>query len=113
MHVICAAFIQQHGRLTCARHRRRVRECSVVAVLTVTAPGAFAVIEAMYRTAGALKVLRGRLVETPTTCCAEGSEKKTLNQKHSVEVWRSAGYFLHKLMNAFPVQNLRKRSERS
>lgn len=60
---------QRHGRLTCAGHRRRVGDSSVVAVLAITAPGALTVIEAVRWTARTLKVFGGRLVETTTTCC--------------------------------------------
>lgn len=67
----------EHGGLTCAGHRRRVRECSVVAVLAVAAPGALAVVEAVRRTTRALKVLGGRLVETTTACCRRGKKKHT------------------------------------
>lgn len=75
--------------------------------------------------------LRGHWSYAPDSESTEGPARKTCRnpdhmlcgrkqKKHwikntvwSVEVWRSAGYFLHKLMNAFPVQNVRKRSERS
>lgn len=69
--------------LTCAGHRRRVRECSVVAVLAVAAPGALAVVEAVRRTARALKVLGGRLVETTTARC--GREKKRMKPRQREE----------------------------
>ena len=64
------------ARLTCAGHRRRVRECSVVAVLAVAAPGSLAVVKAVRRTARALKVLGGRLVETTTARCGRGEKKE-------------------------------------
>lgn len=63
------------GGLTRAGHRRRVGEGSVVAVLAVAAPRALAVVEAVRRTARALEVLRGRLVEAATARC-EGKERK-------------------------------------
>lgn len=69
--------MSQHrrGGLTCAGHRRGVGEGSVVAVLAVAAPRALAVVEAVRRTARALEVLRGRLVEAAAARC-EGKERK-------------------------------------
>lgn len=54
---------------TGAGRRRRVGQGSIVAVFTVAAPRALAVVEAVRRTARALEVLRGRLVEATAACC--------------------------------------------
>lgn len=64
------------GGLTCAGHRRRVGERSVVAVLAIAAPGALAVVVAVRRTAGTLQVLGGGLVEAATTCCFSEIKKE-------------------------------------
>lgn len=84
----CVWHSKRNGWLTGAGHRRGVRERPVVAVLAVAAPGALAVVEAVRRTARALKVLGRGLVETPAARCGRGTRRMRLRpggkRRHSL-----------------------------
>lgn len=78
---------------TGAGRRRRVGQRSVVAVLAVAAPRALAAVEAVRRTARALEVLGGRLVEAPAACCGGGKKRsESRSRKDAPTAWAGFGH---------------------